>query len=163
METEIVNVGFNNRNTRFITSHFTSWLDSFYPEYDRPLFEPSLLSLLLFLVFTIGSLAIGPLYSLSNQLSTSPYIQPVSSVAENTEGLALGPLETDTNADAELKTVFGYQLVLTVQNTLVLFFLGHSFKEKPKSENSFRICESQFEKHCPSLFQVVIDFWKTLE
>lgn len=63
-----------------------------------------------------------------------------------------------TNADAELKTAFGYQLVLTVQNTLVLFFLGHSFKEKPKSENSFRICESQFEKHCPSLFQVVIDF-----
>ena len=47
-----------------------------------------------------------------------------------------------------------------VQNTLILLFLDHSLKENLKSKNSFRTCESQFEKHYLSLFQVVIDFLK---
>ena len=52
-----------------------------------------------------------------------------------------------TNAGVELQTVFGYKVVISiVQNILILFFLDHNLKKNPKSKNSFRTCESQFEK-----------------
>lgn len=46
-----------------------------------------------------------------------------------------------------------------VQNIFILFFLDHNLRKNPKSKNSFRTCESQFEKYCPNVFQVVIDFF----
>ena len=65
-----------------------------------------------------------------------------------------------TNAGVELLTVFGYKVVIPiVQNILILFFLDHNLKKNPKSKNSFRTCESQFEKYCPNIFQVVTDFF----
>lgn len=48
-----------------------------------------------------------------------------------------------------------------VQNTHITF-LSLSLKENPKSKNSFRTCESQFEKHYLSLFQVVSDLKKNI-
>lgn len=43
-----------------------------------------------------------------------------------------------------------------VQIILILFFLDHNLRKNPKSKNSFKTCESQFEKYCPNVFQVVI-------
>lgn len=65
-----------------------------------------------------------------------------------------------TNADVELQTVFGHKVVIPiVQNILILFFLDHNLKKNSKSKNSFITCESQFEKYCPNVFQVVTEFF----
>lgn len=41
------------------------------------------------------------------------------------------------------------------QNTLILLFLAQNPNENHNLKNSFRTCQSQFEKHSSSLFQVV--------
>lgn len=77
----------------------------------------------------------------------------------DTEGLAQGLLETQMqmlNSGQRLVTRWSSQWF----RTLILLFLDHSLKENPKSKNSFRTCESQFEKHYLSLFRVVSDLKK---
>lgn len=123
----------------FSCLYFTSWLDSFYLEYEGPLLEAPLLSLLLLLFFTIGFLSIDPLYCLCNQFSTLLCIQRVNSVVYNIESLApvfwTYKCRCWTQDSVWLQ---GYHPV--VQNTLKLLFWTHNSKTNPKLKNSFRTC-----------------------
>lgn len=107
-----------------------------------------------YLVFTIGIPSIDPyigcpislVHCLVNNVCTVLYIALFSTGSFG-----------GTNADVELQTVFGCKVVIPmVQIILILFFLDHNLRKNPKSKNSFKTCESQFEKYCPNVFQVVI-------
>lgn len=45
------------------------------------------------------------------------------------------------------------------QNTLILLFLAQNPNGNHNFKNSFRICQSQFEKCSSSLFQIVTVVW----
>ena len=60
----------------------------------------------------------------------------------------------NAKADAKLGIALGGQVVIQWPRTLLLFLVRNP-NGNHRFLNSFRNCQSQFEKHCPGLFQVV--------